>query len=734
MSHNAKRSTPTTSDSTPAPQKRRRVSRACDACRSAKDKCDGARPRCQRCISLRRRCTYLDPGKRRGIRTGYLRAIELALALLLESLPTCEGVLLRALAEHSASLSEALLDKDSSSPAVEALLGRWQRSEAFKAVGRLISRDEDVREDEALEGDIRSSGWSEETPGQRPEHNDDLAIWRQNPPPHIPSALVPVPAPSLQLDTGPTLLLKLPHDFRRYLDVYTTSTHSWLPIADEEALRHLPASYPITGLRVNFGDRASAVHSELWSAMAVGASLDPPPAGTTDSIVSSLPPHVSLYTTARRLLPLEGGAPTTSHVRSLLLLSLAKLAQDDTNASWLLIGQAVTLLLQIIKDYGDHGRDLQDQHRVLLMGCFVLDTLISLSLGNPPHMRALDLPSFLDIFGHQASEVATPRGVLMSAGRPSHPDIVSDFESTPPPITALFQQYKFARVLSQHLSPRTTSPSPPSASRASDLVESLEPPFHFCNSLIRGSIIRKAPGAVLAETGFLTSSILLSSAAPAPHLIESLVDMVGQYMSHSDPGARPVLLAVYVKLATQDGRLNCLGPDGRARTVALLAALRGQAGSADSGPTPKPSQIKAPNIPPTSLGQLGGSASEQPPTVSHVHENTFSNASLNGHMNTSVPLNTFAMHNPLLPNHNNAIGAIAPSNRVLNAGFDSQNSPLVNSNMPEGYSTDYDAILDELSSMDYVDSNEPDPQFMANLGFAPGCELDDMFGGHFGLV
>src|SRR5690606_4981241 len=101
-------------DASGAP-KRRRVSRACDACRSAKDKCDGAKPRCQRCVTLRRQCTYLSPGKRRGIRTGYIRAIELALALLLESLPACEAVLLRALAERGPDLAGALRDRDSSS-------------------------------------------------------------------------------------------------------------------------------------------------------------------------------------------------------------------------------------------------------------------------------------------------------------------------------------------------------------------------------------------------------------------------------------------------------------------------------------------------------------------------------------------------------------------------------------------------------------------------------------------
>lgn len=46
---------------------------------------------------------------------------------------------------------------------------------------------------------------------------------------------------------------------------------------------------------------------------------------------------------------------------------------------------------------------------------------------------------------------------------------------------------------------------------------------------------------------------------------------------------------------------------------------------------------------------------------------------------------------------------------------------------------DYDAIFDELGSIDYGgDAVEMDPQFMANLGFAPGCNVADMFQGDFG--
>jgi hypothetical protein len=49
---------------------------------------------------------------------------------------------------------------------------------------------------------------------------------------------------------------------------------------------------------------------------------------------------------------------------------------------------------------------------------------------------------------------------------------------------------------------------------------------------------------------------------------------------------------------------------------------------------------------------------------------------------------------------------------------------------------DYDALLDDLASIDYTDRVDADmePQFMANLGFAPGCDIPEILAREFGGV
>jgi len=55
---------------------RKRVSQACDRCRSRKDKCDGKRPRCSTCTTNGRECSYDANVKKRGLPEGYVRGME----------------------------------------------------------------------------------------------------------------------------------------------------------------------------------------------------------------------------------------------------------------------------------------------------------------------------------------------------------------------------------------------------------------------------------------------------------------------------------------------------------------------------------------------------------------------------------------------------------------------------------------------------------------------------------
>nr|UIN24809.1 QFDBD-2xQFAD*-VP16*-EcR [Expression vector pQFDBD-2x AD*-VP16*-EcR, alpha-cry:EGFP]UIN24817.1 QFDBD-2xAD*-VP16*-EcR [Expression vector pubb-QFDBD-2x AD*-VP16*-EcR, alpha-cryEGFP]WNN25230.1 IQ-Switch Driver [Vector pSIQ] len=121
----------------PARSKRQRVSRACDQCRAAREKCDGIQPACFPCVSQGRSCTYQASPKKRGVQTGYIRTLELALAWMFENVARSEDALHNLLVRDAGQGSALLVGKDS--PAAERLHARWATSRVNKSITRLLS-------------------------------------------------------------------------------------------------------------------------------------------------------------------------------------------------------------------------------------------------------------------------------------------------------------------------------------------------------------------------------------------------------------------------------------------------------------------------------------------------------------------------------------------------------------------------------------------------------------------
>ena len=103
--------------------KRQRVSRACDSCRSKKDKCDGVQPVCSTCASLCRPCTYKANPKKRGLPTGYIRTLELLWGLVFCKIQGSEEVV-RALL-RAANIPSHLATMGKEAEGSDTLLSSW---------------------------------------------------------------------------------------------------------------------------------------------------------------------------------------------------------------------------------------------------------------------------------------------------------------------------------------------------------------------------------------------------------------------------------------------------------------------------------------------------------------------------------------------------------------------------------------------------------------------------------
>ncbi|KAF4836766.1 Quinic acid utilization activator [Colletotrichum siamense] len=654
----------TNATSTSAP-KRQRVSRA------AREKCDGVQPQCFSCVTLSRQCTYNVAPKKRGVQTGLIRTLELALVWLFDQVPGTEEKLSELLAREGDSGQALLLDKDNE--AGNRLHKRWRRCRVHKDIDRLLSGKDGVSPRQDTSGD----------------ESDADADGRNK-----------------QKDATP----------------------------QEEVLDNVAASYPPDGFDIDPEDSgASAAHAELWCALAVGAFQDATSSNTSGRAEPSDRPSL-IFAAARGLIPVETDMGL-GHVKALLVLSLVKLGQDNAGAASLLIGLAVRGAMALTDGRSrNRGRNsISGQAAPLtpetnstaldrvMMACLMLDTIVSLGLGQTPHMRTSDMKDKpTDENGPEEWAPWVPRTGFGS-------EEVDGAVHAAHSLSSFNQLYQFFRTLNQSVESGTAAPQ----IGAANLVQVLDPRFSFCNSVVFGaSTIPKLPSAFLIQATFLGATLTLMPDARVS-LIWSLMEVLENSIAQFGAAGVSPLLVTYMSIANTKSCVKALRDDDKARWNTLMGDLisvwQDRTTNADSsvldaepgGKTPIQAEQSAPHF-------------SQPAARQNPHYSQF-------------PMNTDSYHqngNGFLPTASSASPSTArtmpftPGSQLdaFPPGFmghlPSAQTPYLMGQGPHG--VDYDAIMDELASIDCTDSMEADPQFMANLGFAPGSDLTDMLRGEFG--
>ncbi|BDD59103.1 hypothetical protein MPDQ_001231 [Monascus purpureus] len=380
--------------------RRKRVSRACDRCRSKKDKCDGLRPTCSACQTAGLACSYDPHSKKRGLPEGYVRGLEKLWALTLCNIEGLEDTVLAMIGATAESAERApramqLWTDDSTS---ETLHNSWKSSRLFGALENALSGTTTSQSlgKKRLRDDLENvSDGAEEEWGFRVRRSSvPLGSYA----PHVtkPSVRPSVKRNRLSKspdgqssqysasDTDDTL--RLPSHTSQLLDVYFAITHSWLPIVTKHNILRASYQYPMSRLCVSSSSLGSGDHAALWAILSyitVQSTLQ-------DRSEETLPKVKEYYSISRKLIPLETEKHELGHVQALLLLTLVSIGLEDWPAAWMLSGQAVRLVT------GMETTDLPDekkQFRAVFLGCFVIDSLLSFRLSRSPSMRPKDLAS-----------------------------------------------------------------------------------------------------------------------------------------------------------------------------------------------------------------------------------------------------------------------------------------------------------------------------------------------------
>ncbi|KAJ5767144.1 uncharacterized protein N7511_004760 [Penicillium nucicola] len=418
--------------------KRQRVSRACDSCRSKKDKCDGIQPICSTCASLCRPCTYKANPKKRGLPTGYIRSLELLWGLVFQRIQGSEDVM-RALM-RSINLPSHLATMGKEAEGSDTLLSSFKNSTVLRDIERILVVLEQPEEERERNLQAYSEG---ETPldvdgilasaeaqeWQMPEGMEA----RETPLPGVSPSRTAIGMPSMKnigarpmrdssvqtistedlsppyalssaLEDSRSLMktpLRLPYNAWPLFDIYFSYTQCWFPILEKHDILRTAFQYTEGDVYVSRLAPGSGEHAALWAVLTLASLQDASIAATrqADEQTNSHMSPSKMYNIARQLIPSESGPHEIGHVQALLILGLVKFGQQEWTGSWMLVGQAVRISHALGLDQPCYssssrapGQDKQlGRAKHVFLGCFVLETLIAEQTSQCPSLRRADL-------------------------------------------------------------------------------------------------------------------------------------------------------------------------------------------------------------------------------------------------------------------------------------------------------------------------------------------------------
>ena len=407
---------------------RKRVSQACDRCRSRKDKCDGKKPTCSTCTTHGRLCSYDTNVKKRGLPEGYVRGLEKLWGLAIREVTAVENNVLLIIGGES-QCDRFLADWNDESNS-DKLVEAWRKSKISKQLEILLSSTEQTPENRKrkhsdLNTQSEDRAW---LPVQHRSSQDlrdpERSAWIDQKPDIYPKrrSLEPTSLPdtydsaNLSLGQDESILsqsyqhgvsnkrralsalnLELPSEAWHLINVYSSYTHPWLPIIEKQDLLRSTYQYLRKSSDFSVTGPGSGNHAVLWAAIAY-AKLQhrainniPHAQGPVADVVWTAE---KMYDQARNLIPDEEGVFELGHVQALLVLALANMGNGHLSRAWLLVGQAIRIAIDM--GLGRASDDIlmalksPSRTKHVFLGCFVLDTIIAARLGYRPHLRAED--------------------------------------------------------------------------------------------------------------------------------------------------------------------------------------------------------------------------------------------------------------------------------------------------------------------------------------------------------
>jgi hypothetical protein len=398
-------------DEDEGPKKRARVSRACIGCRKRKERCDGIQPVCGPCRSQDRQCCYAPGQKKRGLPTGYVRALEILLGLVFHSVQDSEPSAL-ALLRGETPVPGADIDNPSAST-INFLADTWRESTVWKELEKILVSAEPKDADgvsarvlhDRLEHVMRNAlNWDMGQDSSVETARSSVYVEASESSPATAVSQVPVPSCPAVLQDPPFEALSparpqpgqhLPSNWPGLVEIYYTNTHCWFPIVPKQDILRPVHALGISSSMPTASPPKPGELAALWALLAYASHQNLRLSSVSPSELEARVSNDYLEH-AVFLATNTSGQFESGHVQALLILALLRLGQRNASQAWLLVGRAVYMAIDLGIVCGKRpagSSPLDDRTERLCFGCFVLDTLVSCRLERRPYLRVTDLPS-----------------------------------------------------------------------------------------------------------------------------------------------------------------------------------------------------------------------------------------------------------------------------------------------------------------------------------------------------
>lgn len=375
------------------PQKRQRVTQACQRCRGRKLRCDGVSPSCGACLAAQATCSYdTTSGRQRGLKSGYVKVLESLWGSVFQNVPGSERVVSHLLAglpvNAENGVDEAPAGSDNISP-----LKRWRTSSIPEAIRALL----DGRPVPVLDGPVvANTTWNLPSASgvddveQHGLHAHALPTtsslngaeqYDLDAPP-LPSSPTRAPNESSSSVSG---LPDLPQDWQTLVQVYLCTEYCCLPIFEKACPYRWAYKYQ-DHASISLCDLESSYrghYASLWAILVLGElHLH----GASSTRLDQMKRSAKLL-----LRTAESSEPDQTFAYAFLLWSLVYTGSCAFTLAKMMLAQAMVLV-------GVHDEILDAPAKggetLVKAGCDVVETILSLTCGTQMSTITVDLDAF----------------------------------------------------------------------------------------------------------------------------------------------------------------------------------------------------------------------------------------------------------------------------------------------------------------------------------------------------